>query len=145
MKQETNIVLDNSEKIYMNNIVRDTVGCFEINKIDIDKIRVSEKYPYRKNGKYRNLIFYETEDNYVPLKIVLRDIEGYYGEYKGINSMNFMIVNEVYDRFYNIFQDIEQKSGTEEIIYSFESSYGNDYLKKIYEFITIIKMLSILS
>ena len=64
----------------MNNIVRDTVGCFEINKIDIDKIRVSEKYPYRKNGKYRNLIFYETEDNYVPLKIVLRDIEGYDGE-----------------------------------------------------------------
>ena len=59
--------------------------------------------------------------------------------------MNFMIVNEVYNRFYNIFQDIEQKSGTEEIIYSFESSYGNDYLKIIYEFITIIKMLSISS
>ena len=127
----------------MNNIVRDTVGCFEINKIDIDKIRVSEKYPYRKNGKYRNLIFYETEDNYVPLKIVLRDIEGYYGEYKDINSMNFMIVNELYNRLHNIFQDIEQKSGTEEIIYSFESSYGNDYLKIIYEFITIIKMLRI--
>ena len=32
----------------MNNVVRNTDECFEINKIDIDKIRVSKKYPYGK-------------------------------------------------------------------------------------------------
>ena len=90
------LVLDNGDEIYRDDVVRDTDECFKVDKIDIDNIRVSKKYPYGNNGKYKNLVFYETEDNYVPLKIVLRDIEGYYGEYKGVNSMNFMLKNDTH-------------------------------------------------
>ena len=110
-------------------MLRDTGDCFETDKIDIDNIRVSKKYPCGNNGKYKNPVCYETEDNYVPLKIILRNIEGYYAEYKCINSMNFMLKNDAHVTIFDIFENIENKSNIEDIICLFETSNGNDYLK----------------
>ena len=117
-------MFDNDEEIDRNDICRNSNLCFEIDDIEIDKIRVSKEYPYEKNGKYRNFVFYEHENEYVLLKIILRDVEGYYAEHKGINNMNFLLKDSVY-----VFEDIENKSNIEDIIYSFETSSGFDYLK----------------
>ena len=96
------LMFDNEKEIHKRDIRMDSDECFEIDEIDIDKIRVSMEYPYGKNGKYRNFVFCEHETEYVLLKIVLRDVEGYYREYKGINSMNFMVNCVIFDIFENI-------------------------------------------
>ena len=97
-------MFDNEEEINKNDICRDSNVCFEIDEIEINKIRVSKEYPYRKNGNYRNFVFYEHENEYVLLKIVLRDVEGYYAENKGINNMNFLLNGSVYDVIFNVFK-----------------------------------------
>ena len=122
-------MFDNEEEINKNDICMDSNVYFETDEIEIDKIRVSKEYPYGKNGKYRNFVFYEHENEYVSLKIVLRDVESYYAEYKGINNMNFLLKDSVYDVIFDVFEDIENKSNIEDIIYSFETSGGFDYLK----------------
>ena len=84
----------------------------EIDEIEIDKISISKEYPYGKNGKYRNFAFYEHENEYVLLKIILRDVEGYYAEHQGINNMNFMLNGSVYNVIFDVFEDVENKSNT---------------------------------
>ena len=101
----------------------------EIDEIEIDKISISKEYPYGKNGKYRNFAFYEHENEYVLLKIILRDVEGYYAEHQGINNMNFMLNGSVYNVIFDVFEDVENKSNTENIIYLFETRNGFEYLK----------------
>ena len=109
-KKTFSLVLDDGEEISRDDVVRDTNECFEFDEITIDEIRVSKKYPYGKNGKYRNFVCYEHENKYVPLKIVLRYVEGYYELHKGINNMNVMLKNDVYDVIFNIFENFEKKS-----------------------------------
>ena len=107
-KNTINLVLDDGEEIYRDHVVRDTNECFEIDEITIDEIRVSKKYPYGENGKYRNFVCYEQENKYVPLKIVLRYVEGYYEPYKGIDNMNVMLKNDAYEVIFGIFENIEK-------------------------------------
>ena len=61
-KKTFTLVFDNGEEIHKNNICMDSDECFEIDEIDIDKIRVSKKHSNGKNGKYRNFVFYEHEN-----------------------------------------------------------------------------------
>ena len=57
--------------------------CFEIDEIDIDKIRVSDKKLHKKQHKsYKYYVFYEHNSGYIPLKIFLIDAVGYYKDYK---------------------------------------------------------------
>ena len=104
-------------------------ACFEIDEIEIDKIRASKEYPYGKNGKYRNYVFYEHENEYVLLKIALRGVEGYYVKHPGIDKMNIMLKGSVYDVIFDVFEGIEKKSNIENIIYSFETRSSFEYLK----------------
>ena len=115
--------------MFDNDICRNSNLFFEIDEIETDKIRVSKEYPYGKNGKYRKFVFYEHEKEYILLKIILKDVEGYYAEHGGINNMNFLLKDSVYDVIFDVFEDIEKKSNIEDIIYSFETSSGFDYLK----------------
>ena len=121
------LMFDNEVEIYKNDICMNSNVFFEID--EIDKIRVSKEYPYGKNGKYRNYVFYEHENVYVLLKIVLRDVEGYYAKHTDINNMNFMLNGSVYDVIFDVFEDIEKKSNIENIIYSFETRNDFEYLK----------------
>ena len=105
-------MFDNDEEIDRNDICRNNNLCFEIDEI-------YDEYPYGKNGKYRNFVFYEHENEYVLLKILLRDVEGYYAEQKCINNLNFLLKDSVYDVIFDVFEDIENKSNIEDIIYSF--------------------------
>ena len=51
--------------------------------IDIEKIRVSDRKLYNKeHNSYKYYVFYEHSDKYIPLRIILRDVNGYYNDYK---------------------------------------------------------------
>ena len=57
--------------------------CFEIDEIDIDKIKVSNRSLHKKQHKsYKYYVFHEDNGECIPLKIILIDAVGYYNEYK---------------------------------------------------------------
>ena len=62
--------------------------------IDIDKIRVSDKKLYNKqHNSYKHYVFfYENGNEYIPLKVTLLDVLGYYNIFKGNSkTMNFKL------------------------------------------------------
>ena len=72
---------NNAEILAKTTYIKDT-KCFKINDIDIDKIRVSDKKLYNKeHNSYKYYVLYEHDDEYIPLKIILRDVVGYYNDY----------------------------------------------------------------
>ena len=92
---------------------------FRINDIDIDKITVSDRKLYNKeHNSYKYYVFYEHDDKYIPLSIILRDAVGYYNDYKDkskydvkytAKKMNFTLDDDLLDKFYDIFGHIEEK------------------------------------
>ena len=58
--------------------------CFKIDDVDINKIRGSDKKLYSKeHNSYKYYVFYEHDyDEYISLRIVLKDVVGYYNDYK---------------------------------------------------------------
>ena len=87
--------------------------CFEMNDIDIDKARVSDKRLY----SYKHYVFYEHNDKYTPLKIILTDTVGYYFDYKdnskydvkySAKRINFRLNDDSLAKVYNIFEHNEE-------------------------------------
>ena len=72
------MVLKYLQRIYIY-IYKEDSKPFNINDIDIDKIRVSNK----KHGSYKHYVFCEDGNEYIPLKITLLDVHGYYNVFKG--------------------------------------------------------------
>ena len=58
--------------------------CFKIDDVDNNKIRVSDKKLYSKEqNSYKYYVFHEHDnDEWIPLQIVLKDVVGYYNDYK---------------------------------------------------------------
>ena len=83
--------LDNDAEIPVKYTCIKDVECFRINDIDIDKIRVSDKKLYNKeHNSYKYYVFYEYDGEYIPLKIILKDVVGYYNNYNNNGkTMNF--------------------------------------------------------
>ena len=55
-------------------------------------------------------MFYEHEDEYIPLKIILKDVVGYYNDYKDNGkTMNFKLDDDSLDKIYDIVEHIEKK------------------------------------
>ena len=119
--------------------IKDT-KCFKINDIDINKIRVSDKKLYNKmHNSYKYYVFYEHDDKYIPLKIILLDVVGYYNDYKdnskydakySAKKMNFKLDDDSLDKIYDIFEYIERKLETDLNNFTYESE-GQEYLKTI--------------
>ena len=83
--------------------------CFRINDIDINKIRVPDKKLYNKEHK-NYYVFYEHDDKYILLKIILRDVVGYYNDYKDNGkTINSKFDDDSLDKIINIFEYIEEK------------------------------------
>ena len=107
--------LDNEKKIPARIVyMRDNSKCFGINDIDINKIRISEKSLYSKqHNTYKYYVLYEHNKEYMPLRITLKDLVGYYDVYNDDKRMNFKINDELSDKIYqsleNIFEHIEKK------------------------------------
>ena len=55
-------------------------------------------------------MFYEHDDKYIPLKIILKDVVGYYNDYKdNRKTLNFKLGDGSLNKIYDIFEDIEKK------------------------------------
>ena len=73
--------LDNDDEIPAKTTYIKDTECYKINDIDINKIRVSDKKLYNKKyNSYKYCVFYEHDDKYIPFKIILRDVVGYYND-----------------------------------------------------------------
>ena len=88
--------------------------CFGINNMDINKVRNSEKSLYSKqHNAYKYYLLYEHNNEYMPLRITLKDLVGYYDVYTDDKRMNIKINDELSDKIYqsleNIFEHIEKK------------------------------------
>ena len=91
----------------------------QINDIDINKIRVSDKKLYNKtHNSYKYYVFYEPDDEYIPMRIILKDMVGYYNDYKdnskydakySAKRMNFRANDDSLDKVYDVFEHIEEK------------------------------------
>ena len=122
--------------------------CFEIDEIDVDKIRVSSKKLYNKeHNSYKYYVFYEDEDGYIPMKIILSDAAGYYNDYKdnskydlkcNTKRINFSLNNDSMDKIYDIFNYFEEKLNIDFNDFTYESK-GEEYLKTIVSDKTLFK------
>ena len=78
--------------------------CFRINDIDINKTRVSDKKLYNKeHNSYKYYVFYEHNNKYIPLKIILRDVVDYCNDYKDNGkTMNFKLDDDSFIKIVDI-------------------------------------------
>ena len=74
-------------------------------------------------------MFYEHDDEYIPLKIILKDVVGYYNDYKDDGkTMNFKLDDGSLNKMYDIFGHIEEKLKIDLSDFTYESK-GEEYLK----------------
>ena len=75
-------------------------------------------------------MFYEHDDKYIPLKIILLDVVGYYNDYKDnskygakyrAKKMNFKLDDDSLDKICDIFEYIERKLETDLNNFTYES------------------------
>ena len=85
--------LDNGAKVPAKIVyVKDNSKCFKINEIDFNKIRVSEKRLYsKKYNSYKYYVLYEHDNEYIPLRVTLKDVVGYYSVYNDNKKNNFSV------------------------------------------------------
>ena len=130
--------LDNDAEIPAKTTYMKDTKFFRINYIDINKISVSDKKLYNKeHNSYKCYVFYEHNYKYILLKIILRDVVGYYNDDKdngkydakyGTKTMNFKLDDDSLDRIYDIFEYIEKKLKIDLNNFTYESK-GEEYLK----------------
>ena len=113
--------LDNDDVIPAKTTYIKDTECFRVNDIDNNKIRVSDKKLYNKeHNSYKYYVFYEHDNKYIPLKIILRDVVGYYNDYKdngeydskySAKTMNFKLDDDSLDKIID-----QKKHALEKII-----------------------------
>ena len=82
-KEILKLKLDNGAEIPAKIAYTKATKYFKINDNDVDKIRVSDKKLYDKEcNSYKYYVFYEHDNKYIPLRIILKDFIGYYNVYK---------------------------------------------------------------
>ena len=113
----------------------------KINDIDINKIRVCDKKLYNKqHNSYKYYVFYEHNEEQIPLRIVLKDVVGYYNYYKDNSkydvkysakrvSFRFSDDDDLLNKFCDIFGHIEEKLGIDLNSFTYENNKGKEYLK----------------
>ena len=92
-KNPITLRLTNGFKIPANSIYKEDSRVFNIKDRDIDKIRVSDKKLYnKKHDSCKYCLFYEDYNEYIPLKITLLDVPGYYNIFNDdTKTMNFKL------------------------------------------------------
>ena len=122
--------------------MKDNNKRFKISDIDIDKIRVSEKMLYSKeHNSYKHYVFYEHDNEYIPLRIILKDVVGYYNDNKDSSKydikysakrVKFKLNNDYsLNKVHDIFDNIKEKLDIGLNNYIYESIKGEQYLKTI--------------
>ena len=138
-RKTSTLRLDNGVEIPAKTAYMKKTKYIKINDIDTDKIRVSDKKLYNKeHNSYKYYVIYEHDDEYIPLRIILRDMVGYYNDYKdnskcdvkySAKRMNFRLSDDddLLIKFYDIFGHIEEKLGI--VLNYLCESKGEEYLK----------------
>ena len=99
--------LNNGLEILEKNRYKEDSRIFNINDIDINKIRVSDKKLYnKKHNSYNHYVFYEDGNEYIPLKITLLDVHGYYNFEDDSKTMNFRLVDNSLEKIIDILDHI---------------------------------------
>ena len=84
-------------------------------------------------------MFYEHDDEYIPLKSFLIDVVGYYNDYKdnskydakySAKRMNFKLDDDSFDKIIDFFKQIEEKLGIDLNNFIYEGK-GKEYFKTI--------------
>ena len=118
--------------------MKDNTKCSKISDIDIDKIRVSDEKLYIKDyNLYKRYVFYKHNNEYIPLRIILKDVVGYYNDYTDSSEYDvkysakrtYFRFNDSMVKFYDIFEHIEEKLGTDLNNFTYESIRDEEYLK----------------
>ena len=128
--------LDNGVEIPVRTAyMKDNTKCFKINNIDVNKIKVSEKKLCSKTyNSYKYYVFYEDDNEYVPLRIILKDVLGKYSIYRDreinedVKSMSFKFDDEVYYKISAIFERIGKIKDIDFNDYTYESK-DEEYFK----------------
>ena len=64
----------------------------------------------KKHNSYRYYVFYEHDDKYIPLEIILRYVAGYYNDYKDNDkTLNFKLNDDSLHKIIDIFEYTEEK------------------------------------
>ena len=126
--------LDNGVEVPARTVyVKDNIKCFKFNDVEINKIRVSEQRLYSKqHNAYKYYVIYEHDNEYIPLRVTLKDVVGYYDVYNDSKKMNFKIndglSDEPYHKLTNIFSHIEEKLNITFNDFTFKKK-GEEYFK----------------
>ena len=111
--------LDNSVEIPAKTAHKKDDEFFKLNDIGFDKIRVSDKKLYSKeHNSYKYYVFYEYDDKYIPLRIVVKEVAGCYNDYKdngkyngkcNVRKMNFKLDDNSLDKIIDTFDHVGKK------------------------------------
>ena len=73
-------------------------------------------------------MLYERDDKYIPLKIILGDVVGYYNDYKDNGkTTNFKLDDDSLDKIIDIFKHIEEELKIDLNNFTYDSK-GEEYL-----------------
>ena len=130
-KKTVKLKLNNGVEIPAKNIYKEDLKLFNINHIDIDKIRVSDKKLYdKKHNSYKHYVFYEDGNEYIPLKIILLNVLGYYNVFEADSkTTNFKLDNNSLEKTIDIFDRIGKILNTDLDHYLYDDDNGITYLK----------------
>ena len=130
-KKTVILKLNNGVEIPAKNMYKEDLKLFNINDIDIDKIRVSDKKLYdKKHNSYKHYVFYEDGNEYISLKITLLDVLGYYNIFEaGSKTMNSKLDNNSLEKTIDIFDRIGKILNIDLDYYLYDDDNGITYLK----------------
>ena len=130
-KKTVILKLNNGVEIPAKNMYKEDLKLFNINDIDIDKIRVSDKKLYdKKHNSYKHYVFYEDGNEYISLKITLLDVLGYYNIFEaGSKTMNSKLDNNSLEKTIDIFDRIGKILNIDLDHYLYDDDNGITYLK----------------
>ena len=131
-KKSITLKLNNDVEIPAESIYKEDSRVFNISDIDIDRISVSDKKLYNKNhDSYKHYVFYEDDDDeYIPLKITLLDVPGYYNLFNDDGkTINFKSDNNSFEKNIDIFDHIGEILKIDLDHYFYEDMRGEVYFK----------------
>ena len=130
-KKPIQLKLDNDAEVLAETIYKKYGTFFKISDIDINKIRVSNKQLYMKmHNPYKYVVFYEDFDKYIPLRIVIKDVPGFYNDFKDNGkTMNLKFDDKSTGNIIDIFEHIGKKLKIDFDNYLHEDNRGDTYLR----------------
>ena len=124
-KKPITLKLNNGAEIPARGIYKEDSRAFNINDIDINKIKVSDKKLYnKKHDSYKHYVFYEDDEI---------DVPGYYNIFnEDSKTMNFKFDDDLLRKIIDIFEHIGEILNINPYHYLHDDNKGVTYLKQKY-------------